>query len=358
MTTAACAAPVFSGSLRATVPAPTAIRLSGLSKCFSVRRGVRDILRRPSVRWAVDGVSCEVKTGEFFGILGPNGAGKSTLFRLLSTLIVPDRGSAWLHGLDLVRDARRVRRVVVPVIGDERSLYWRLSASENLRLFAALYGVPPRATRTRIREVLEQVGLDKTQRQLVGTFSSGMRQRLLIGRALLARPMVLLLDEPTRSLDPIAARDFRAFLREEIVRRSGCTVLLATHSAEEALGLCDRVAILDRGSCVASGPAAELVREFGDQRYLAVVRSTGESAWRSLEAGGIIRGVSTHPHENAGWTTLNFELVGTGSPNDAAGVLDVLRCAGAVARFEPRPVSLAELLERVTASKRNEAVDA
>lgn len=358
MTTAVRPAPLFSRSVRASTPNPVAVRLAGLSKCFAVRRGARDMLRRPAVRWAVDNVSCEVKTGEFFGILGPNGAGKSTLFRLLSTLVVPDRGSAWVHGLDLVHDARRVRRVVVPVIGDERSLYWRLSASENLRLFAALYGVPRQATRARIHEVLQQVGLANTERQLAGTFSSGMRQRLLIGRALLARPMVLLLDEPTRSLDPVAARDFRTFLREEIVRRSGCTVLLATHSAEEALGLCDRVAILDRGALVASGRASELVREFGDQRYLAVVRSTGEPAWRSLQASGRIRGVSAHQHENAGWTTLEFELVGSDSPHDAADVLDMLRRAGAVARFEPRPVSLAELIERVTATKRNECVDA
>src|SRR5262245_8535234 len=225
-------------------PAPV-VRVAGLTKAFTKRRGLREMLRSPRAReraTAVESVSCEIAPGEFFGLLGPNGAGKTTLFKMLATVLLPDAGTATIDGHDVVRDSAAVRRVLTPAVGDERSLQWRLSARENLELFAALLEVPRREQRSRIDGLLAEVGLADTGAKLVGAFSSGMRQRLLIARALLARPKVLLLDEPTRSLDPISARAFRTFLRDEIAGRRNCAVLLATHNAEEAFDLCDRVA--------------------------------------------------------------------------------------------------------------------
>ena len=185
------------------------ITLEGIVKRFPVPRPIGAVLRAPFARrWvtSLDDVRFDVRPGEFFGLLGPNGAGKTTLFKMLSTLVLPDAGHATVGGHDVATEPAAVRRLLAPVIADERSLHWRLSANENLELFAGLHALPRRGSAARIREVLHVVGLADTGARQAGTFSSGMRQRLLVARALLCRPRVLLLDEPTRSLDPIAAR--------------------------------------------------------------------------------------------------------------------------------------------------------
>src|SRR5690606_10731394 len=160
---------------------------------------------RPEPVTVVDHVSFDVNTAEFFGLLGANGAGKTTLFRMLGTQLLPDGGTAQIDGRDIVRESRAVRELLTPVVADERSLNWRLTASENLDLFATLYGIPREQRRARVRELLERVELHEAGSKMVGTFSSGMKQRLLIARALLPNPRVLLLDEPTRSLDAVSA---------------------------------------------------------------------------------------------------------------------------------------------------------
>src|SRR5687767_216440 len=336
----------------------SAISIVGMSKRFRVRRPLSAAVRAPfagETRLALAEVDLEVNEGEFVGLLGPNGAGKTTLFKVLSTLILPDTGRATVLGHDVVRSPVSTRRLLAPVIADERSLHWRLSAAENLRLFAALHGVPRAEVGGRVRELLVLVGLDATAAQLVGTFSSGMKQRLLIARALLARPRVLLLDEPTRSLDPISARALRVFLRDELVARQGCTVLLATHSAEEAFGLCDRVAVLDRGRLLATGPVEQLARDVGDARYRAWTRDAQHPAWHALGERGVVAHVRDGVQED-GWTRIDVDV--PGGLDDAARTLDLLTCAGVrVARFERAPLTLAELLDRIV-TRRKEAPDA
>jgi ABC-2 type transport system ATP-binding protein len=343
--------------LRATRTA-SAISIAGMSKRFAVRRPLSAAVRAPwarETRLALANIDLEVSEGEFVGLLGPNGAGKTTLFKVLSTLILPDTGRATVLGHDVVRSPASTRRLLAPVIADERSLHWRLTATENLRLFAALHGVPRADVAARVRELLVLVGLETTATQLVGTFSSGMKQRLLIARALLARPRVLLLDEPTRSLDPISARALRAFLRDELVGRQGCTVLLATHSAEEAFGLCDRVAILDRGRLLATGPVEQLAREVGDARYRAWTRDAQHAVWQALGDRGVVAHVDDAVKEDE-WTRIDVDV--PGGLDDAARVLDLLTCAGVrVARFERAPLTLAELLDRIVA-RRKEGPDA
>jgi ABC-2 type transport system ATP-binding protein len=334
--------------LTPTVRPARGVSITGLTKRFPVRRTWGAAVRAPlsrERRVALENIDLQVGEGEFLGLLGPNGAGKTTLFKVLSTLILPDAGQASVLGYDVVRDPASTRRVLAPVIADERSLHWRLTARENLRLFAALHGVPRDAVDLRLRELLALVGLETTMRQLVGTFSSGMKQRLLIARALLARPRVLLLDEPTRSLDPISARALRGFLRDELVGRQGCTVLLATHSADEAFDLCDRVAVLDRGHLLAAGPVAQLAREVGDMRYRAWTRDAQHPAWQALGDRGVIAHVHTAVKEEE-WTRIDIDV--PGGMDQAAYVLDLLTCAGVrVARFERAPLALAELLDRI-----------
>ncbi len=332
----------------------SAVSIVGLSKRFRVRRGLAAAVRAPLLResrLALANIDLDVNEGEFLGLLGPNGAGKTTLFKVLSTIILPDTGRASVLGHDVVRSPATTRRLLAPVIADERSLHWRLSAAENLKLFSALHGVPGRDVVVRVRELLTLVGLETTATQLVGTFSSGMKQRLLIARALLARPRVLLLDEPTRSLDPISARAVRTFLRDELVKRQGCTVLLATHSAEEAFGLCDRVAVLDRGRLLATGPAERLAREVGDARFRAWTRDAQHPAWQALGDRGVVAHLSGAVKEDE-WTRIDVDV--PGGLDQAAHVLDLLTCAGVrVARFERAPLTLAELLDRIVARRKD-----
>ena len=329
--------------------APPILVSEGLTKRFPVARTWAQALRRPREREYADSVrevSFAVAPGEFFGLLGPNGAGKTTLFKLLSTAIIPDSGSATVAGFDVVRQPAQVRRRLTPVLANERSLNWRLSARENLNLFAALYGFHGSEARRRIDEVLAAVELSEVGEKMVGNFSSGMKQRLSIARALISEPSILLLDEPTRSLDPVSARNFRRFLREDIAGRRGCTVLLATHSSDEALGLCDRVAVLNKGRLLAMGTPDELLRRFGDERYRLYTTVPEHPALAALAAEGVVARWDRAEPSEEGWSRVELHL--RGGMGRASQVLGRLVAAGVpVARFEHVALSLGDLIDRV-----------
>jgi ABC-2 type transport system ATP-binding protein len=328
---------------------PGFLRIEDVSKRFAVRRTWAEIVGAPFSRTytqALSNVTLSVSQGEFFGLLGPNGAGKTTLFKILATLVIPDSGHTIIDGRDVVADVKFVRRLLVPVVADERSLRWRLSASENMRLYAALYRVPRREEPDRIRELLEVVGLADTGERQVGQFSSGMKQRLLVARALLGRPRVLLLDEPTRGLDPLSARSLRTFLKDEICRRQGCTIVLATHNADEAFHLCDRVAILDRGRLLTAGPAQKLADEYAEERYRLWGRTEAQPTLDRLAARGLVFELSEPRRGDDGW--VSRELRVPGGHAAAARVLETLIADGVeIARFERVQPTLAELIERV-----------
>jgi ABC-2 type transport system ATP-binding protein len=198
---------------------------------------------------AVDGVSLQIERGEIFGLLGPNGAGKSTTIRMLCTLLEPTSGTAHVNGYDIVKQANDVRRSLGTVLAGERSIYWKLTGRENLEYFAALYHIPPRIAKQRVEELIERMELKERANELVEKYSTGMRQRIAISKALLARPPILLLDEPTLGLDPQAARNLRELILE--LQKEGHTILLTTHYMEEADQLSDRIGIIDTGKIIA-----------------------------------------------------------------------------------------------------------
>ncbi len=206
---------------------------------------------------AVRGITFDVNYGEIFGFLGPNGAGKSTTIKVLTGQLRPTSGSAHVVGCDVVEE-RQEFKPQIGVVFEYQNLYERLSAWDNLRFSARLYGVE----KARINEVLAQVGLQERAKERIKKYSNGMKQRLLIARALLHEPKVLFLDEPTRGLDPGVAREIRSIIAE--LAEGGVTVFLTTHYMEEADRLSDRVAIIDQGEIVAIDTPENLKRIHGE----------------------------------------------------------------------------------------------
>jgi ABC-2 type transport system ATP-binding protein len=255
------------------LPAPTQ---PGTSAVISVR----SLVHRYQDRTALNGVSFDVRSAELFGLLGPNGSGKTTLFRILSTLMAPTAGSAVVAGLDAVRDAAALRRVI-GVVFQAQSVDPKLTAYENLWHQGHLYGLRGATLKTRIEEILNRVGLWNRARERVETFSGGMQRRIELAKGLLHHPRVLLLDEPTTGLDPGARRDLWQYL--QILRdQERVSVIVTTHLMEEA-ERCDRLAILNEGNLVAMGTPAELTREIGGDIILLEARDPQRLADRIRE---------------------------------------------------------------------------
>jgi ABC-2 type transport system ATP-binding protein len=228
-----------------------AVSVQNLSKTYPVQlAGLKRLLRRP-IKPPVEAlrdVSLEVREGEIFGLIGPNGAGKTTLTKIIATLVQPTEGTVTVRGYDSVHDADKLRAQVGLATAEERSFYWRLTPVQNLIFFARLYGMGERAARHRIDELLALFELeDAGRRRRFGELSTGNKQRLAVARALLPAPPVLLLDEPTRSLDPLAAARLRTIISQLVRDQPHVSILLTSHNLSEVEELCDRVAIISQG---------------------------------------------------------------------------------------------------------------
>ena len=209
---------------------------------------------------AVQDLTLDVQAGEIFGFLGHNGAGKTTTVRLLNGIYKPTSGNACVLGLDPQADGPALR-AHTGVLTETPSLDERLSARDNLAYCADLFSLPQAEAKPRIEGLLSEFGLADRAREKVAGFSKGMKQSLALARALIHRPKVLFLDEPTASLDPVAARHAHDLI-ERLVKREGCTVFLCTHNLLEAQRLCDRVAVMQHGQLKAVGTPAELTRQY------------------------------------------------------------------------------------------------
>jgi len=206
---------------------------------------------------AVDNLSFHVKKGEIFGLLGPNGAGKTTTIKMLSTLLIPTSGKAEVLGIDVSgRNEKEIRKRINLVSGGERGLYYRLTGRQNLKFFSDLYGIPPEKQKDQIAELLELFGLTEAADVKVEDYSRGMKQRIHLARALVNKPEILYLDEPTIGLDPEISREVRALVKK--MASTGTTIILTTHYMYEAEELCDRILIISNGKAVGYGSTAEL----------------------------------------------------------------------------------------------------
>jgi len=258
----------------------TTIEIQNLTKVFKRGRGLLGLFRKKgevkekTVR-AVDDVSLQIKSGELFGLLGPNGAGKTTLIKCLASLLIADQGSIRINGFDILRNPVESRYQMGLMTSGERTMYWKLSARDNLRYFAALYGLEPKAIEQRIDYLIKLVDLTERQDDRVEKYSSGMKQKVSLARVLLHNPPILFLDEPTLGLDPTFAKYIRGIIKEKLNQEMGKTILLTTHYMDEADKLCDRIAIMNKGRIVALGSPKELKQSIPFETVLEM-NLTGE----------------------------------------------------------------------------------
>jgi ABC-2 type transport system ATP-binding protein len=242
----------------------SAVEVRGVRKTFRRNGGWRGLARKSASVTALEHIDLDVAAGEIFGLLGPNGAGKTTLIKILCGLILPDDGQVTISGYDMLRAGPAARRALGVVYGDERSFHWRLSVRENLRFFATLYGLDRVDADRRIDELLDLVDLAYAADRRMLSFSSGMKQRASVARGLLHDPQVILMDEPTRMLDPIGTHELHALIRNRIAA-AGRTVLVATNLMAEAETLCDRLLLIDRGLEVMTGTVEEFKAAFSPE---------------------------------------------------------------------------------------------
>ena len=281
-----------------------AIRTEGLGRVYKIRGGKKT---EPKELIALRDVGLEIPRGELFGLLGPNGAGKTTLIKILTTLLAPTSGRAWVAGYDVQEEPQQIRPRINMVSGGEASGYGLLTVRENLWMFSQFYGIPTREANRRIRELLEVVGLADRINTKSSDLSTGLRQKMNIVRGFLTDPEVLFLDEPTLGLDVGAAREVREFIQRWMRERPDRSVLLTTHTMVEADELCDRVSIINKGRVLACDtPKALKQRLQDDVLFQLQVSPLNGAAPEAFERMPGVRRVVHRPAD--GRATLEISL--------------------------------------------------
>jgi len=314
------------------------VRIENLGKTYQTkhRKGLFKTERREVV--ALDSVSFEVNPGEIFGLLGPNGAGKTTLIKILTTLLLPSVGDAWVNGQHVVRDANPVRASVGCMLMGERGLYWKLTGRENLIYFGALYHLSPASRRARADEILKLLDMGELADRAVETYSSGQKMKLAFGKALINDAPLLVLDEPTNTLDVPSASELRAVVRQ--LNGQGKTIIYTTHIMAEAEMLCNRVAIIDHGHLLDMGVVSALKASLGrDQvtHITGVISSSAADAVRGLE---MVRRATLTAEEGA----TQLTVASVNGKNTLAALIETLNQSGAlIQKITPQDVTLEDV---------------
>lgn len=317
-----------------------AIELKDIIKHFIERSWGTLLLRKPAAKTeALKGVTLSIERGEIFGLLGPNGAGKTTLIKILATLILPDSGSGSVCGYDLRTQSSRVRHMIGLVNSSERSFYWRLTGRQNLKFFAMLYNLSGSEKKKRIDELLELVGLEEKADTPFMKYSDGQKQRLAIARALLSDPEILLMDEPTKSLDPLAASDFIDLTVNELASKKSKTILWCTHNLKEAEKVCSRLAIIHKGKVIASGDLQHMKSLIATESFYQM--SIDNCPMEKLNQIGItpLRTIHNNGH-------LEFEVQAQGK-DIPLFIKDLVGMGINVHACKEKPVELDEVFEKM-----------
>ncbi|MEH7224789.1 ABC transporter ATP-binding protein [Bacillus sp. JJ1566] len=255
-----------------------------------------DLSKKYKQKFAAQGINMFLEKGEIVGLLGPNGAGKSTTISMLSSLVVPTSGDVRLMNESTIKYPQKIRKIL-GVVPQEIALYTDLSAEENLRFFGEIYRLKGTVLKGRIEEVLEQIGLTDRRKDLVKTFSGGMKRRLNIGVALLHNPEVIIMDEPTVGIDP-QSRNYILETVKRLNKERGMTVLYTSHYMEEVEFLCDRIYIMDKGHIIASGTKEELKNILSSENTISIkVERAKEKFIQLLEADSTVRQVKVQDRD-------------------------------------------------------------
>jgi ABC-2 type transport system ATP-binding protein len=276
-----------------------AIKIQDLKKTYVTKRKKGLFKSELNEVQALNGVDLEIPRGEFFGLLGPNGAGKTTLIKCLTTLLLPTSGNFHVNGFDGLKESNKVRASIGAMLMGERGLYWKLTGRENLSYFASLYHIKPDVARKRIPRLIDDLGLQEFADRTVETYSSGQKMKLVFAKSLINDAPVLMLDEPTNTLDVKAARELRKMVKE--LNSEGRTILYSTHIMSEADELCDRVAIIDQGDIIALDSPHDLKVSLEQQDEAMTVEGVfPNGALSDVEAINGVKGLTINEINNGG----------------------------------------------------------
>ena len=330
------------------------IEVRGLSKSYPVPKPLWSLMRgrmRGESAVALDRISFSMAQGEVLGLLGPNGAGKTTLIKSLCTLLTPTSGEVRVAGYDLRTSPKPARMLVGLVTSNERSFYWRLTGRQNLRFFAELYHVSGDDADRRIAEFLEGLDLAEFADRRFDSYSTGIRQRFAFARALLHKPRVLFMDEPTKGLDPAASVALLQLIKDRILKTWRPTIIITSHNLTEIETLCDRVAIVDHGRLLRIGTIGELARSIRSYEAYAVQVASVDD--RMLAGLGTLLGPNRLRVREGPVPTLELGL-GDGNRTLSKALQFILDQGGEIRRCEPMEVSLSDIF-RETVQHRSAA---
>jgi ABC-2 type transport system ATP-binding protein len=331
------------------------IETHNLTKRFPVTKRYRELLLHPFRKkeiTALSNVNIQVKSGELFGLLGSNGAGKTTLIKILCTLVLPTSGKAFINGLDVTKDEKKIRSAIGYVVGDERSFYWRLTGRQYLRFFAKLNNVSNHESELRIKRLLELMELTHDSDRMFKDYSTGMRQKLAIARGLLTDPEVIFMDEPMRSLDPHTAQNLRRLIKEKLVGEGKKTVVFTTHNLQEAEELCDRIAIIHKGEVKIAGEVGEIKGEFNsDKRYVIRLKYPENGLLKKIHNIPFVKGIT--PISNGSLPNgIQIEIETKYEDGAVFRVIkEIMDMGGKIYSFYEKEISLEELFSKVVDMK-------
>jgi ABC-2 type transport system ATP-binding protein len=325
-----------------------AIEVKDVVKKF--RRGRR--LRKRDI-FAVDKVSFEIPEGELFGLLGPNGAGKTTLVRCLATLLIPNEGTIKIMGKDILNHSLYCRKQIGLLTSGERTLYWKLSGNDNLKFFGALYGLDGKERDKRIEYLMELLELKDVQNERVEKYSSGMKQKISLARALLHDPKILLLDEPTLGLDPQFSKFLRVFIKETLNKKERKTIILTTHYMDEADELCQRIAFINRGKIVDLKTPYEYKRDLPHSEVLDLRCSAFQNpdeVTKQLQSLRTVEKITVTTQDN----TTNVKIILPRAESILSDLIELVRQKGKILAIDVKRPTLEDVFIYVTGTRLSE----